>query len=89
MDENNNSMKPRVIMRIEVTPEAAKRLEETTDWFGMTHVNVHTRLIEWLADQPEIVQLTILGLCPESLKPDILTIVLKKMIQDTNGEAVR
>jgi hypothetical protein len=70
---------PRVIMRIEVVPSAADALERLADSFGMTRVAVHSRMIEWLADQPDVIQAGVLGLLPTNPPHDIVRLLLKCM----------
>lgn len=44
-------MSPRIIVRIELTPNAKARLNECTDKAGMTQVAMLSRLVEWFANQ--------------------------------------
>jgi hypothetical protein len=66
-------------MRIEVVASAASALDQIADSIGMTHVAIHSRMIEWLADQPDVVQAGVLGLLPANSSYDIVRLALKYM----------
>jgi hypothetical protein len=51
----------RVIMRIEITPEARNGLDSLVDRRGMIKVAVMSRLVEWFSRQPSEVQQSILS----------------------------
>ena len=72
-------MKKRAVFRIQLTPEAKKRLLDMSDKLGVTQIAVTSRLTEWFATQPEAVQAAILGLYPDALKQDIATMILERM----------
>lgn len=69
----------RVIMRIELFPQAKDRLQDLTDRLGMTQVAATSRLVEWFAAQNDVVQAAVLGLYPEAIKADVANIILKQM----------
>lgn len=72
-------MKKRAVFRIQLTPEAKKRLLDLSDKLGVTQIAVTSRLTEWFATQPESVQAAILGLYPGELRQDIATMILERM----------
>jgi hypothetical protein len=55
-------MARRVIMRIDVLPAARQRFTKAPDQFGMTQAAVNSRLLEWMAQQTEEIQVSVLGL---------------------------
>ena len=54
-------MARRFIIRIELTQSAKGKLNEISDHNGMTQVSVMSRMVEWFASQPEIIQAAVLG----------------------------
>jgi hypothetical protein len=74
--------KRRVIMRIEILPEACQRLDQAIQSFGMPNVVMSSRLMKWLITQPETIQASILGLYPDFARPEILSLILEEMTQD-------
>jgi len=73
----------RVIMRIELFPEAKDRLQDLTDRLGMTQVAATSRLVEWFTAQNEVVQAAVLGLYPEQIRADVANLILKEMAAGT------
>ena len=72
-------MDPRIILRIELTPAAKKRLNAFCDKAGMTQVAILSRMVEWFADQPEAVQRLIVGHIPKEIQQDVAKLMLKNM----------
>jgi hypothetical protein len=72
-------MKPRSIMRIDLRPTARERFTKVPDKFGMTQVAVTSRLMEWIAGQPDGVQALVLGLPSNNLNCDAATEYLKQV----------
>ncbi len=58
----NSSSTRRVIMRIELYPEAKDGLTDLCDRLGMTQIATTSRIIEWFTTQTDVVQAAILGL---------------------------
>jgi hypothetical protein len=76
----NSSKAPRrVIMRIELLPQAKNRLGDLCDQLGMTQVATTSRLIEWFCGQNDTVQAAVLGLYPEDIRADVPVMILKRM----------
>lgn len=80
-------MKKRAVFRIQLTPEAKKRLLDLSDKLGVTQIAVTSRLTEWFATQPETVQAAILGLYPDVIKQDIATMILERMASGKDARA--
>jgi len=74
-----NSSTRRVIMRIELNPNAKKGLMELCDRLGMTQIATTSRIIEWFTTQPDVIQAAILGLYPQDIRADIAEIILKRL----------
>jgi hypothetical protein len=69
----------RVIMRLEVLPEAKEKIVDYCNRIGMTQVATNSRLVEWLCQQPDIIQAGVLGLYPEDIRAELPSIVLKRL----------
>jgi hypothetical protein len=69
----------RVIMRIELYPEAKQGLTELCDRLGMTQVAATSRVIEWFTTQSDVVQAAILGLYPKDIRPQLAELILRQM----------
>ncbi|HEX8341697.1 MAG TPA: hypothetical protein VF624_12375 [Tepidisphaeraceae bacterium] len=74
-------MKKRVVYRIQLTLDAKKRLMDISDEIGITQIALTSRLMEWFASQPELVQSAVLGLYPEAIKRDVAMLILKRMAE--------
>ena len=72
-------MAARIITRIELTPEARRRISELCEKQGMTQVAMISRVIEWVADQDEAIQHALLGQYPPEIAEDIAKLILKKL----------
>jgi len=70
---------PRIIVRIELTPGAKEHLTGIAKRNGMTQVAVTSRLLEWFAQQSELVQAAILGHYPHAIQAEIAELILKRM----------
>jgi len=78
----NTNAPRRVIMRIELYPQAKDRLTSMCDRLGMTQVAATSRLVEWFAQQQDVVQAAVLGLYPQDIRSEVATMILKKMAGD-------
>lgn len=74
-------MAARIIVRVELTPQAKDHLNALTDKAGMTQVAMLSRLVEWFAGQPEVIQAAVLGHYPADVQADIARIILKRMAE--------
>jgi hypothetical protein len=72
-------MPQRIINRYELLPEAKQGLEAISDSKGMTQVAILSRLLEWFADQTDLVQGAVLGLYPKEIQPEVAELILKQM----------
>jgi hypothetical protein len=72
-------MASRIIVRIELTPPAKKALEGLTEKAGMTQVAMLSRLVEWLAHQPNAVQASVLGQYSAETQADTAKLIVKQM----------
>lgn len=80
-------MASRIIVRIELTPNAKDRLNELSDRAGMTQVAMLSRLVEWFANQSEMIQAAVMGHYPIDIQADIAKLILKKLAASTRKDA--
>ncbi|HEY0007153.1 MAG TPA: hypothetical protein VGB55_00375 [Tepidisphaeraceae bacterium] len=74
-------MKKRVVFRIQLTTEAKKRLLDISDQLGITQIAIASRLVEWFASQPDLIQAAVLGLYPDLIKQDVATLILNRLAE--------
>ena len=72
-------MAKRFITRIELTPATRSKLTDVSHSNGMTQVAVLSRIVNWFADQPDVIQAGVLGRYPAELQPDIAWLILDRM----------
>ena len=82
-------MATRIILRIELTPKAKEHLEQVSDRQGMTQVAMLSRVIEWYANQPEVIQRIIVGHMPSEIQRDVARLVLQNLTKLEKGESTR
>lgn len=73
------SSKKRVVFRIQLTTEAKDRIQGFSDRLGITQIALTSKIVEWFANQPDMVQAAILGLYPDLIKTDVAEMILAKM----------
>jgi hypothetical protein len=76
-------MAARIIVRIELTPDAKRRLMDVSKRFGMTQISATSRLVEWFSGQSELVQAAVLGQYPAEIESDVARLILQKMASGT------
>jgi hypothetical protein len=77
----------RVIMRIELYPEAKKGLADLCDRLGMTQIAATSRIIEWFTTQSDVVQAAVLGLYPQDIRAEVAELILKRMAADNKKKS--
>ena len=75
-------MPKRFVTRIELTPPTRFNLTNVTRMNGMTQVAVLSRIVDWFASQPEVIQAAILGRYPKELEPHIAKMILDRRIEN-------
>jgi hypothetical protein len=83
----SNSPSRRVIMRIELLPEAKDGLTGLCDRLGMTQIAATSRIIEWFTTQSDVVQAAILGLYPQDIRAEVAEMILKRMASDSKKKS--
>jgi hypothetical protein len=83
----NSSPSRRVIMRIELLPEAKEGLTGLCDRLGMTQIAATSRVIEWFTTQSDVVQAAILGLYPQDIRAEVTEMILKRMASEAKKKS--
>jgi hypothetical protein len=84
---NSADIQSRVIMRIELLPQAKEHLSELSNRLGMTQVAMTSRLVEWVCQQEDVVQAAILGLYPVDIKSELPSLIFKRLAARKSGIA--
>jgi hypothetical protein len=79
MAAGGTTMKKRVVFRIQLTSHAKEELLGISDKIGITQIALCSKIVEWFADQPDMVQAGILGLYPDLIGQDVATLILQKI----------
>jgi hypothetical protein len=80
-DTQTEDKQGRIIIRIEVNPQAWERIQQMIAHRGMTQLSAISRAMDWFGNQSELVQAAILGHYPQSLQKDIGDLILKEMLK--------
>ena len=83
---NSPNPQRRVIMRIELFPQAKDHLTDLCDRLGMTQVAATSRLVEWFCEQQDVVQAAVLGLYPEDIRAEVASLILKRMASEKSDK---
>ena len=76
-DASKDGKIPRIIIRLELVKSAKQNLEQVCVDRGMTQLSVTSRLVEWFAEQPLLIQSAIMGHYSQINVPDA---ILKEML---------
>jgi hypothetical protein len=79
----------RHIIKIAITPGAKDSVDRTCERYGMTQIELASRVYDWFAQQDEGVQAAILGILPSSLAPDIARMVMKQVSSSPTAKAAK
>ena len=82
-------MTQRIILRIELTPNAKEHLNRTSDTLGMTQVAMLSRVVEWFSGQPELIQRIIVGHLPAQIEQQVARVMLRRLASEGKKESVR
>lgn len=70
-------MPKRVLVRIELTPQAKDRVEQVSDRRGMTQFAMLSRLVEWFSHLDVKVQPLVMGHYPKEIEAEVAKMLLK------------
>ncbi|HEV8608051.1 MAG TPA: hypothetical protein VGQ99_22135 [Tepidisphaeraceae bacterium] len=80
-------MTQRIILRIELTPNAKEHLNRTSDTLGMTQVAMLSRVVEWFSQQPELIQRIIVGHLPPQIEQQVARVMLRRLTTSGKKES--
>lgn len=81
---------PKVIQfRNDLDAELVERFRSFCEDKGMAQKVVVTKIFNWFLDQDPTIQLSVLGMFPESIAPDIARLILQRMAGEGEGSRVR
>lgn len=75
-------MADRDVIKIAVEPAGKRAIDAACRRYGMSQIELASRVYRWFAEQDETVQAAILGILPASLAPDIAKLALERLIDD-------
>ena len=79
-------MSEREIIKIAVTPESKKVIDRLSQRYGMSQIELASRLYNWFGRQDEVLQAAILDLLPDSMAPDIVRLALERIDTEPDRE---
>jgi hypothetical protein len=74
-------MPRRIIIKIEITPDAQREYQNAQKGFGVKEVAATSKIVRWFCDQDERIQLSILSVHPEDVAFDVKAALLRRMIR--------
>ena len=81
-------MAERIILRIELTPNAKEHLNRTSDTLAMTQVAMLSRMVEWFSQQPELIQRIIVGHVPGQIEQQVARVMLRRLATEGKKASV-
>jgi hypothetical protein len=73
---------PRVVMRIEMYPNAKQVFAALCNQLGVTQNTAAARVVEWFTDQPQLIQSAILGHYPSEIRADVAVLILTRITKN-------
>src|SRR5690606_12103764 len=83
------AMSDRDIIKIAVTPQAKAAIEAAGLRYGMSQIELASRMYAWFAEQDEVVQAAILDLLPRELAPDVARLALRRLASHEHTAAAQ
>ncbi len=77
-------MTQREIIKIAVEPDAKQAIDAACQRYGMSQIELASRMYRWFARQDETVQASILDLLPSALAPDVAKLVLQRLAAEAD-----
>ncbi len=72
-------MPSREIIKIAVEPEAKRSIDLAAQRYGMSQIELASRVYQWFATQDETVQVAILDLLPRGIRSDVAKMLLERI----------
>lgn len=76
-------MPSRDIIKIAVEPDAKRSIDLAAQRYGMSQIELASRVYQWFAYQDEAVQVSILDLLPRGIRSDVARLLLERMADET------
>lgn len=80
-------MTERQIIKIAVNSKAKQAIESMCERYGMSQIELASRLYQWAAEQEEVVQAAVLGILPDDVAPDVARLVLTRLAEGDSASA--
>jgi len=75
-------MSDRDIIKIAISPKSKQAIDDTCDRYGMSQIELASRLYLWFAEQDEVLQAGILSILPTEFEADIARMTLENIASD-------
>lgn len=79
-------MSDREIIKVAVSTDAKRAIDQVAERYGMSQIELASRVYRWFADQEEVVQAAILDILPRSIAPQVAKMALEQLAAEA-GEA--
>lgn len=79
-------MSDRDIIKIAISPDAKVAIDDVCDRYGMSQIEMASRLYMWFADQDEVVQAAILAILPKEVEVEVAKMVLERVAEGKTTE---
>jgi len=74
-------MTDRDIIKIAISPKSKQAIDDTCDRYGMSQIELASRLYTWFADQDEVLQAAVLGILPKDVEADVARMALERVVE--------
>lgn len=78
-ESQERSSNKHVAFRIQLTSPSKARLVEMSKQLGMSQLAMTSKMVEWFANQPAMLQMAVLGLYPDPIKKEVATMIVEKL----------
>lgn len=75
-------MPNRDIIKIAVEPAAKRSIDLAAQRYGMSQIELASRVYQWFSQQDESVQAAILDLLPRGIRSDVARLLLERMAKE-------
>lgn len=79
MSDSSDRTTKHVAFRIQLTSSSKGRLVEMSKQLGMSQLAMTSKMVEWFAGQPQVLQLAVLGLYPGAIEKDVAALILERL----------
>ncbi len=76
----------RDIIKIAVEHSAKQSIDEACRRYGMSQIELASRVYRWFAEQDETIQAAILDILPEDVAPDIARLLLERLAEESSED---